>query len=100
MILFDSHAHYDDERFDEDRDQVIFALPDAGVKYVVNPAGDIDGGRRILALSERFPFFYAACGIHPHCAGQMTDADLDALRFSLTHPKAVALGGDRPGLPL
>ena len=75
-MIFDTHAHYDDDRFDTDRDAVLAALPAAGVGLVLNPGCTVASSRAALALAERSDFVYAAAGIHPEdCAG-CTDADL------------------------
>ena len=92
MLLFDTHAHYDDAQFDPDREELLAALPENGVGLVVNPGCDIPTSQKALALAERFPHVYAAVGIHPEdCAGY-TDADLEALRALCRHEKAVAIG--------
>ena len=63
-MLFDTHAHYDAEQFDPDRDQVLEALPSRGVSLVVDPGCDIPSSRAALALAEKYPFLYAAVGYH------------------------------------
>ena len=92
MTLFDTHAHYDDDAFDADRDDVLTGLGEKGVGYVVNPGCTLDSSRQALALAERYPFLYAAVGFHPeNCAG-VTDGDFAALEALLDHPKVVAVG--------
>ena len=92
MPIFDTHAHYDDSRFDGDRDAVLAALPEAGVELVLDPGCDLPSSRAAAALAERYGHVYAAAGIHPeNCAG-FQDADLAALRQLLAQPKVVAIG--------
>lgn len=92
MPIFDTHAHYDDSRFDGDRDAVLAALPEAGVELVLDPGCDLPSSRAAAALAERYGHVYAAAGIHPeNCAG-FQDADLAALRQLLAQPKVVAVG--------
>ena len=92
MPIFDTHAHYDDSRFDGDRDAVLAALPEAGVELVLDPGCDLPSSRAAAALAERYGHVYAAAGIHPeNCAG-FQDADLAALRQLLTQPKVAAIG--------
>ena len=92
MLLFDTHAHYDSRKFDADRDAVLSALPGQDVALVVDPGCDLPSSQEALALAERWPFLYAAVGVHPEdCAG-WTDADVDVLRAMAAHPKAVAIG--------
>ena len=66
--IFDTHAHYDDERFDEDRDTVLGSLAGHGVSLVVDPACDLASCEKTLALSEKYDFLYSAVGLHPHSA--------------------------------
>ena len=92
MPIFDTHAHYDDSRFDGDRDAVLAALPEAGVELVLDPGCDLPSPRAAAALAERYSHVYAAAGIHPeNCAG-FQDADLAALRQLLAQPKVAAIG--------
>ena len=92
MPIFDTHAHYDDSRFDGDRDAVLAALPEAGVELVLDPGCDLPSSRAAAALAERYSHVYAAAGIHPeNCAG-FQDADLAALRQLLAQPKVAAIG--------
>ena len=91
MPIFDTHAHYDDSRFDGDRDAVLAALPEAGVELVLDPGCDLPSSRAAAALAERYSHVYAAAGIHPeNCAG-FQDADLAALRQLLAQPKVAAI---------
>ena len=92
MPIFDTHAHYDDSRFDGDRDAVLAALPEAGVELVLDPGCDLPSSRAAAALAERYGHVYAAAGIHPeNCAG-FQDTDLAALRQLLAQPKVAAIG--------
>ena len=92
MPIFDTHAHYDAEHFDSDRDAVLTALPEGGVGLVLNPGCDLPSSRAAAALAEKYPHVYAAAGIHPEdCAG-FQDTDLQELRQLLAQPKVVAVG--------
>ena len=92
MPIFDTHAHYDSNGFNADRDEVLSALPAAGVGLVVDPGCDAESSRKAVALAEQYPHVYAAVGIHPEdCAG-CTDADFDAIRALCGHEKVVAIG--------
>ena len=90
--LFDTHAHYDSRQFDPDRDQVLSALPGQGVALVVNPGCDLKSSRKAIELAERYPFVYAAVGVHPEDCGDWKDGDVDELRAMAAHPKVVAVG--------
>lgn len=91
-MLFDTHAHYDAEQFDADRDQVLAALPGRGIGLVVNPGCDIPSSRMAAALARQYPFLYAAVGYHPENCAPYTPADLDVLRQLAARPKVVAIG--------
>lgn len=91
-MYFDTHAHYDDEQFDGDRDALLSALPAYGVTRVVNPGCSMPSSAAALALAEKYPHVYAAIGVHPHDAANMLDTDLDSLRAMSAHPRAVAIG--------
>lgn len=90
--IFDSHAHYDDTAFDGDRETLLASLPSRGVDGVVNAASAIPSARTSLQLAERYPFVWAAVGIHPQEADQAADGDLEECRRLAAHPRAVAIG--------
>ena len=92
MPLFDTHAHYDSRQFDADRDEVLAALPAAGVELVVDPGCDIPSSRAALDLARRFAHVRAAVGVHPSDCDGVTDADFDELRRLCKEPGVVAVG--------
>lgn len=92
MRLFDTHAHYYDDKFDPDRAQVLAALPGKGVERVVCPGCDLPSSRQSLALAEQFPFLYFAAGLHPENLEGAELSDLDKVRALCAHPKCVAVG--------
>ena len=88
-MIFDTHAHYDDEAFDGDREQLLAGLPEAGIGRVVNIAASPRSIDECLDLAHRFPHVYCALGIHPeHCA-EMTEELLEEIRGKLSDEKAV-----------
>ncbi len=89
-MYFDTHAHYDDERFDADRDEMLASLPAKGVRLVVNPGCGLESSRLALSYAERFGHMYAAVGAHPHEAAEVTPEWLDF--FAASHEKRVAIG--------
>lgn len=92
MPIFDTHAHYDSNGFAADRGEILSALPAAGVGLVVDPGCELESSQAALALAERYPFVYAAAGIHPSdCAGT-GEAEFAALRELCGHEKVVAVG--------
>ena len=91
--MFDSHAHYDDARFDGDRDALLAALfADGGVSHIVNAATDLPSARACEALSAEYPGMYHAVGVHPQEADKAQGDYLDALRLLAENVKAVAVG--------
>ena len=91
-MLFDTHAHYDDEAFDTDRDAVLTALPQRGVGLILNPGCDVESSRKAVTYAAAYPHVYAAVGIHPENCGGCTADDLAAIRALAQQPKVVANG--------
>ncbi len=92
-MFFESHAHYDASAFDEDREAVLSSLPQRGVSFAVNPGADLRSSRMACELSERFPFLYAAVGIHPEAAGEYGQYGLGELeRLADSYQKVRAIG--------
>ncbi|HIT19186.1 MAG TPA: TatD family hydrolase [Candidatus Fimivivens faecavium] len=91
-LIFDSHAHYDEEAFDADRDALVSSMPAHGVGWILNSASDLSSSLRAKALAERFPFLYASAGVHPHEAKTLTDEALTQIEALTRHNKVVALG--------
>lgn len=92
MAIFDSHAHYDSERFDGIRDDVISSMPSNNVSGIVNCGSDIASSKTSISLAEKYPFIYAAVGVHPHEAEASPEDYLDILRDLSGHDKVVAIG--------
>ncbi len=91
-MLFDSHAHIDDEKFDIDREQVIQRARENGVTGIINVGACMVSSARSIALAEKYESIYAAVGIHPHDAQNALDADYDQLTQWTTLDKVVAIG--------
>ena len=91
-MIFDTHAHYDSNGFNVDREEVLSSLPAAGVGLVLNPGCDVASSRMAVELAEKYPHVYAAVGIHPGDCDGCTDTDLDAIRALAAHKKVVAIG--------
>lgn len=90
--IFDSHAHYDDERFDEDRETLLPSLKDGGVRAVINAGADMRTSRMGLAYTKQYDFIYCAVGIHPQAADEYAPKDLDELTKMCEDKKVVAIG--------
>ena len=91
-MYFDTHAHYDNARFNDDRHELLSGLPQKGVSLVLNPGCTLKTSQKAIAYAERYPHIYAAVGCHPHNSKEMTDHDLAAFRTLCAHPKVVAVG--------
>jgi TatD DNase family protein len=89
---FESHAHYDDRRFDGDRYDLLTALPGKGVAWIINAGADLPSSKASVQLAEAFPYVYATVGVHPHEAKTLTEEGLRELEALCAHPKAVAVG--------
>lgn len=90
--IFDSHSHYDDGAFDNDRYEILDALPKQGVVGIINCGCDIESSKLSIMLSERYNYIYAACGIHPHECSKATEVDLNTLKELLLSEKCFAVG--------
>jgi len=92
MRIFETHAHYDDQAFDEDRDAILQELEQKGIQRIVNMGASMRGCVDTLALMDKYPFVYGAIGIHPEECGNMTKEDLKFLRENCKHKKCLAIG--------
>lgn len=91
-MIFDTHAHYDDEAFDEDRDSLIAILKDNGITRVVNVGADLKGSRASVELADKYDFIYAAIGAHPDNANEIDDTGIATLKELSKNKKVVAIG--------
>ena len=91
-MIFESHAHYDDEAFDKDRISLLPSLPTQGIEAVVNIGASIQTTKNTLKLIENYPFFYGAVGVHPNETGELNENLLNWLKEVARHPKVVAIG--------
>lgn len=90
MKIFDTHAHYDDTAFNEDRDELLSAMPENGVDYIINQGVDIATSRFAISLAEKYNHVYAAVGIHPQDVNKLED--INEIRKLTKHEKVVAIG--------
>lgn len=91
-MIFDTHAHYNDEAFDEDRDELLKSLPENGVELVVNVGANLSSTEESIALAEQYGFIYAAAGVHPSDSGELTEDNFCLLESRTTHKKVVTIG--------
>ena len=92
MRLFDTHAHYDSGAFNADRLEVLASMPEKGVGLILNPGCELESSRTAVELAERFPFVYAAVGVHPSDCESWDGRTEYALRSLAAHPKVRAVG--------
>ena len=86
-LIFDTHAHYDDEAFDADREALLASMPENGVGLIVDPGCDLDTSRRAVEIAEQYPHVYAAVGWHPENCAPYTRESLDTLRAWAKNPR-------------
>ncbi|MBR1691323.1 MAG: TatD family hydrolase [Lachnospiraceae bacterium] len=90
--IFETHAHYDDEAFDEDREQLLSSFKENGIEYVINVGASIESTRTTIALMNQYPFIYGALGVHPSDTGELDEDAMGWLKEQFVNPKAVAVG--------
>ena len=91
-MYFDTHAHYDDQRFDPDRGEILSRMAGAGVELIVDPASDITSAKTAQSIAREYGFVYFAAGVHPHEASEAGDNYLDEIRALSRDAKCVAVG--------
>lgn len=91
-MIFDTHAHYDDEQFDKDRYSLIEEMHENGVSNIINIGCDIPSSQASIDLAKKYDFIYAAVGVHPTECGEMTEKDIEILRDYAKYTKVVAIG--------
>lgn len=91
-LIFDTHAHYDDRKFDEDRDTLLNSLPQQGIGRVVNVGASLSSCKTTMDLAKSYDFIYAAIGVHPTDIGGLNEGTFAWLKNMLMEEKAVAIG--------
>ena len=91
-MIFDTHAHYDDDAFDEDREDLIKAILESDIKRIVNVGANLKTSRNSIDLANKYDLFYAAVGVHPDDCDEVDDAGIDKLREMSREKKVVAIG--------
>ena len=93
MMLFDSHAHMDDRRFDDDRQELLDAFPQQGVRYLMNAGCDLDSSKSGCRLAAERDYIYCAVGSHPDDADRVDEERIEIYRrLALDNPKVKAIG--------
>lgn len=91
-MIFESHAHYDDEAFDGDREALIQSLPENGIDTVINVGASLDSCKSTIALMEKYPFVYGAMGVHPSETAELDEENFQWLKEQCARKKVVAVG--------
>ena len=99
-MIFDTHAHYDDEAFEEDRGALIASLAEQGIGRVVNVAADLASVSTSLTLAQQYPFIYAAVGVHPSNVQELIGAGLRMAGRKTGGSQSGCCRGNRTGLLL
>lgn len=91
-MIFESHAHYDDDAFDEDREELLSKLQENGIGSVVNISSSLSSVRTTVALARKYPFVYAAVGVHPSDTGELNEENFAWLKEQCAEKKVLAVG--------
>ena len=92
FYIIDTHAHYDDEAFEDDRDELLKSFEANDIKRVVNIGASMESSRSSLELTRKYPFVYAAVGIHPSSSEELDEESILILKDMLSDEKVVAVG--------
>ena len=91
-MIIDTHAHYDDEQFDTDREELLKNMEAGGIGLIVNVGSTIESWDKIMGLTERYPFVYGAIGVHPDEAGSLDEEKFSRMSELLDLDKIIAVG--------
>ena len=86
-MIFDTHAHYDDEQFDGDRDELLKSMPDFGVGTIVDVSATYESCEKVLTLAGKYPHVYAAIGVHPDEVGELNEDKIQHMKETLAVTK-------------
>ncbi|WMC94359.1 TatD family hydrolase [Kineothrix sp. MB12-C1] len=91
-MIFESHAHYDDDAFNEDRGELLSSLQEKGIEYVINIGASIATTKNTITLTEKYPFIYGAVGVHPSDTEELDEEKFTWMKEQCSLPKIVAVG--------
>ena len=91
-MIIDTHAHYDDHAFDEDRNELLNSMQAAGIHRIVNIGASMNSCTKTLRLMEEYDFLYGAIGVHPSECGELTDEDIKWIKEQCQLEKVVSVG--------
>ena len=91
-MIFESHAHYDAEQFDEDRDELLSSMQEQGIGTIINVGATVRSCVEVVEMAQKYPFLYAAVGVHPDEVGALNEATFALVREQAQKEKVVAIG--------
>lgn len=91
-MIFETHAHYDDDRFDDDREELLKSLPKKGIGAVINCGASVQSARDTVALAKKYPHVYAAVGVHPSEIGELDEHFMEWMKEQAAWEKTAAIG--------
>lgn len=91
-MIFDTHAHYDDRQFEDDREELLGVMQENGIGWIVDAGSDIASWDKIEELTKRYPFVYGAIGVHPDEVGELDEEKMQRMERLLAKEKMVAVG--------
>lgn len=91
-MIFDTHAHYDDQQFDIDRETLLQSMEEQGVGTIVNASATVESWQKVLKLTEQYPFLYGMIGVHPDEVGALDEERFQEMERLLREEKIVAVG--------
>lgn len=91
-MIFDTHAHYDDEQFNDDRDEILPTMKENGVDKIVNISASYRSCERVADMVQRYPFMYAAVGVHPDHVGELDEESFARMKELYARDKVIAVG--------
>ena len=83
-MIFDTHAHYDDEQFDTDRDELLSSMAAGGVGTIVDAAATVESWDKIVELTEKYSFIYGSVGVHPDEVGALNEENFARMKAGTT----------------
>lgn len=90
--IIDTHSHYDDEQFNEDRIELLQKLWNSDIECIINVGASMDSSRATYAMVQEQENIYGAIGVHPSETADLTEDDMNWLKEKSKHPKIVAIG--------
>ena len=91
-MIIETHAHYDDDRFEQDREELLSVLPEHGIGVVINSGASVESTKDTILLAQKYPHVYAAVGVHPSEISELDDSFMEWMKEQASSEKTVAIG--------